>query len=122
MATNIDFEHHFAQLQERGYTILEDVIEPELADGLVKAILDIEGKVPGEIFADVDDKRRKQYGNTLRMRNLLAIHPLFQRAPVHPNVLPLIEKLLDPELLLRAMSTLVVPPGEPAQPIHSDDR
>ena len=33
--------------------------------------------------------------STLRMYNLLAKDPVFQAMPVHPSVLPIVERLLD---------------------------
>ena len=120
----IDVSSHASNVAEQGFTILENVIEPDLVERLINAILANEGKVSGELIADLpaDSPRRKIYGGTLRMRNLLSLDPVFRIPPVHPSVLPLIEASLDPQCLLRAMSTLVVPPGEPAQPLHADDR
>src|SRR5262245_26536811 len=104
------------ELRSRGYTILENAIEPELVATLVAAIRRIERESgaaprgnPAEGFA------------TLRTYNLLAKDPVFQSMPVHPAVLPLVERVLDPGCLLSGMTAIDIGPGERAQPIHPDD-
>lgn len=104
------------EMRSQGYTILEDAIEPELVAALVAAIRRIERESgaaprgnPAEGFA------------TLRTYNLLAKDPVFQQMPVHPAVLPLVERVLDPGCLLSGMTAIDIGPGERAQPIHPDD-
>ena len=58
---------------------------------------------------------------TLRMYNLLAKDPAFQAMPVHPSVLPIVERLLDRGCLLSGMTAIDIGPGEHAQPMHGDD-
>ena len=55
------------------------------------------------------------------MYNLLAKDPAFQAMPVHPNVLPIVERLLDRGCLLSGMTAIDIGPGEHAQPMHGDD-
>jgi ectoine hydroxylase-related dioxygenase (phytanoyl-CoA dioxygenase family) len=112
----IAIDRPLAELRSQGYTILEDAIEPELVAALVGAIRRIERESgaaprgnPAEGFA------------TLRTYNLLAKDPVFQRMPVHPAVLPLVERVLDPGCLLSGMTAIDIGPGERAQPIHPDD-
>jgi ectoine hydroxylase-related dioxygenase (phytanoyl-CoA dioxygenase family) len=59
--------------------------------------------------------------NTVRIYNLLAHGKLYERIPVHPNVLPVIEGVLDRGCLVSSLSSISIGPGEKAQPIHSDD-
>ena len=58
----------------------------------------------------------------MRIYNLLVHGPLYERIPVHPNVLPICERVLDPGLLVSSLSSIAIGPGEPAQPIHADDQ
>ncbi len=58
---------------------------------------------------------------TKRMYNLLAKDPVFQAMPTHPNVLPLVERLLDRGCLLSGMTAIDIGPGEDPQPMHGDD-
>jgi ectoine hydroxylase-related dioxygenase (phytanoyl-CoA dioxygenase family) len=58
----------------------------------------------------------------VRIYNLLVHGPLFERIPVHPNVLPVVERVLDPGCLVSSLSSIAIDPGETAQPIHADDQ
>ena len=40
--------------------------------------------------------------------------------PLHDNVLPVVERVLDKECLLSSFCSLVLGPGQEAQPIHED--
>ena len=58
---------------------------------------------------------------TVRIYNLLVHGKLYERIPVHANVLPVIEGVLDPGCLISTLSSISIGPGETPQPIHSDD-
>jgi ectoine hydroxylase-related dioxygenase (phytanoyl-CoA dioxygenase family) len=58
---------------------------------------------------------------TRRLFNLLARDPLFARVPIHDAVLPVVERVLDPECLLSSLTAIEMHPGETAQPLHADD-
>ena len=58
----------------------------------------------------------------MRIYNLLAHGELFERVPVHPNVLPIVEGVLDPGCLVSSLSSIAIGPGETPQPIHADDQ
>jgi ectoine hydroxylase-related dioxygenase (phytanoyl-CoA dioxygenase family) len=111
-----DIERHTGEIDEQGFTIVEGAIEPALVEGLVETIRRVEGEQgtsprgnPAEGFA------------TLRNYNLLARDPIFQRMPVHANVLPIVERVLDPGCLLSGMTAIDMGPGETPQPLHPDD-
>jgi len=57
----------------------------------------------------------------MRMYNLLAKDPVFQAMPVHPSVLPIVERILDRGCLLSGMTAIDIGPGEHPQPMHGDD-
>jgi ectoine hydroxylase-related dioxygenase (phytanoyl-CoA dioxygenase family) len=58
---------------------------------------------------------------TVRIYNLLVHGTLYEQVPVHENVLPIIEGVLDPGCLISSLSSIAIEPGEKAQPIHADD-
>ena len=58
----------------------------------------------------------------MRVYNLLVHGATFQKIPVHPNVLPVVEGVLDPGLLISSLSSIAIGPDEQAQPIHADDQ
>jgi len=113
-ATNL--EAHIARIEADGYTIVEDAIEPEL----VGALLDTIRRLQRELHVRPRDTAAEGHA-TLRMYNLLAKDPVFQAMPVHPNVLPLAERLLDRGCLLSGMTAIDIGPGEHPQPMHGDD-
>jgi ectoine hydroxylase-related dioxygenase (phytanoyl-CoA dioxygenase family) len=110
-------KHHLARIAEDGYTIVEDAIEPALVDELSGALADL------ETFFAVEPARNPFEGDhTLRIYNLLALGPVWQRVPVHEHVLPIVEGILDPGCLISSLSSITILPGETAQPIHADDQ
>ena len=112
-----DLESHLQRIAEDGYTILPDAIEPGLLDEIDDALVKLEhdlGIVPADnLFEGL---------HTTRVYNLLIHGPTFQKVPVHPNVLPVVEGVLDPGLLISSLSSIAIGPGEHAQPIHADDQ
>src|SRR5262249_55489878 len=53
---------------------------------------------------------------------LLVHGALYEQVPVHPNVLPVVEGVLDRGCLVSSLSSIAIDPGERAQPIHADDQ
>ena len=110
-------EDHLTRIAVDGYTILPDAIEPELVDEIDEALLKLEhdlGTVPADNLFEG--------GRTLRVYNLLVHGATFEKIPVHPNVLPVVEAVLDPGLLISSLSSIAIGPDEQAQPIHADDQ
>ena len=106
-----------ARIAERGYTIVPDAIESALLDQLEADLERLEvdlGIVPAR-----NDFEGSQ---TVRIYNLLAHGKAFERVPVHPNVLPVVEGVLDPGCLISSLSSIAICAGETPQPIHADDQ
>jgi ectoine hydroxylase-related dioxygenase (phytanoyl-CoA dioxygenase family) len=110
-------DDHLASIDDVGYTILEGAIEPELVEELSTELLRLErdlGVVPADnVFEGL---------RTVRIYNLLAHGSIFQRVPAHPEVLPVVEGVLDRGLLISSLSSIAIGPDESAQPIHADDQ
>jgi ectoine hydroxylase-related dioxygenase (phytanoyl-CoA dioxygenase family) len=107
---------HLARIDADGYTVLEDAIEPGLVDELRDTVRRVEKEL------DVQPRETEAEGHsTLRMYNLLAKDAAFAAMPIHPNVLPIVEGLLDRGCLLSGMTSMDIGPGEDAQPLHGDD-
>ena len=113
----MDAREHIAEIAEQGYTIVEGAIEPDLVDGLHDDLLRLErdlGIVPAK--NDFEGER------TVRIYNLLVHGELYERIPVHPNVLPIVEGVLDHGCLVSSLSSISIGPDETPQPIHADDQ
>ena len=106
-----------AKVRTDGWVIIEGAISPELVDAIAEDLHRLErdlGIVPADnLFEGL---------RTTRIYNLLAHGKLYQRVPVHPNVLPVVERVLDEGLLISSLSSIAIGPDESAQPIHSDDQ
>ena len=115
--TDADADRHAAEIDDRGYTIVEDAFDAVFAKEVLDA-LDALVEERGITPADNGFEGRKTY----RVYNLLALGEVFQHIPAAPSVLPVVERVLDRECLLSTLSSIDIRPGEVAQPIHSDDQ
>ena len=108
---------HLKRIEADGYTIVEDAIDLDELDALAAELRGLE-----ELF-DVQPASNSFEGRrTLRIYNLLAYGARFEAIPVHPEVLPVVEGVLDPGCLISSLSSITILPGERAQPIHADDQ
>ena len=117
LATAIDVAKHLAEIEERGYTVLEGVLLPDFADEIGEALARVERETNVRPAKNDFEGR-----DTLRVYNLLVHGKTFERIPVHPAILPVVEGVLDAGCLLSSLSSIRILPGESAQLIHSDDQ
>jgi ectoine hydroxylase-related dioxygenase (phytanoyl-CoA dioxygenase family) len=108
---------HVEEIAERGYTILEGVVDDDQVDDLAAGLAQLEDEL-GAVPADNDFEGSR----TVRIYNLLVHGPRFEAVPVHPAVLPVVEGVLDAGCLVSSLSSIAIGPGETAQPIHADDQ
>ncbi len=108
---------HAERIDRDGYTILEGVIEPELRDALTDDLVRLE-----RFYGVTPSDNGFEGTNTVRIYNLLALGKVYEGVPVHPNVLPVVEGVLDEGCLISSLSSIAIDPGESAQPIHADDQ
>lgn len=112
-----EISEHLARIEEVGYSIIPDAIEDELLDEISERLERLEvdlGIVPAS-----NDFEGSQ---TVRIYNLLVHGKAFERIPVHPNVLPVVEGVLDSGCLISSLSSIAICGGETPQPIHADDQ
>lgn len=114
---DVDFDRHLAEIEDRGYTIVEGAIEP----GFVAEIAGELERLEKELGIG-EGKNRFEGFKTVRVYNLLVHGKTFERVPVHPNVLPLAERVLDPGLLVSSLSSIAIGADEAPQPLHADDQ
>jgi ectoine hydroxylase-related dioxygenase (phytanoyl-CoA dioxygenase family) len=108
---------HRDEIAERGYTIIAGVLAPEEADAVADDLRRLEAEL-----AVVPADNRFEGRHTVRIYNLLAHGPRYEAIPVHPEVLPVVEAVLDPGCLVSSLSSIGIDPGETAQPLHADDQ
>ncbi len=107
---------HLERIERDGYTIVEGAIEPDLTARLRDTLR--------QLFDDLDVRpagNRAEGFATKRLYNLVPRDAVFEELPVHENVLPLVEQLLEPECLLSGTTAMDIGPGEDLQGLHADD-
>jgi ectoine hydroxylase-related dioxygenase (phytanoyl-CoA dioxygenase family) len=108
---------HIGEIAERGWTVIEDAIEPDVVDELARDLDRLERELDVQPADNSFEGRR-----TKRIYNLLARSRAWWQVPIHPVVLPVVEGVLDHGCLVSSLSSINIGPGEDAQPIHSDDQ
>jgi ectoine hydroxylase-related dioxygenase (phytanoyl-CoA dioxygenase family) len=111
-----EIERRAAEIEDRGYTLLEDVIDPQLVRALVETIdrLLVELDIPFGENTFLGHRTR-------RIFNLLPRDPIFAQVPLHPTVLPLVDRVLGGQCLLSSLTAIEMNPGQAPQPFHADD-
>jgi len=110
-------DEHARRVLEDGWTILEDVFSDEFAEAIAGDLLRLERELGTGPADNAFEGRR-----TTRIYNLLVHGPLYERIPVHPGILPVVERVLDGGLLISSLSSIAIGAGESAQPLHADDQ
>lgn len=108
---------HKARIDRDGFTILERVIEPDLLEALSDDLVRLE-----RFYGVTPSDNGFEGTKTVRIYNLLALGKIYEAVPVHANVLPLVEQVLDAGCLVSSLSSISIDAGETAQPIHADDQ
>jgi ectoine hydroxylase-related dioxygenase (phytanoyl-CoA dioxygenase family) len=115
MLTDADIAAHAGKIRDDGYTVIERAADPDLVEALKQALLRTE-REHGFGYAKTSFEGFK----TVRINNLLTYDDAFWQVPLHQHVLPVVERVLDKECLLSSFCSLVLGPGQEAQPIHED--
>ena len=108
---------HVGRIAEQGFSVIEDAVAPDLVDELLETLDRLEREL-----AIVPSDNSFEGRNTARIYNLLVHGDVFARVPVHADVLPVVEGVLDAGCLLSSLSSIAIGAGETAQPIHADDQ
>jgi ectoine hydroxylase-related dioxygenase (phytanoyl-CoA dioxygenase family) len=115
MLDEADIQLHADNIRDHGFTVIERAADPDLVKALKQALERTERE------HDLGYAKTSFEGlKTLRINNLLIYDDIFWQVPLHENVLPIVERMLDQECLLSSFCSLVLGPGQEAQPIHED--
>lgn len=106
---------HVSRIDRDGFTVVEDAFGTALLHELNDALAEIEEEYQIG-YRDTAFEGTK----TVRIYNLLAYGRAFEKIPVSPSVLPVVERVLDNQLQLSSLSAICLGPGQEAQPIHAD--
>lgn len=100
------------QVDEQGYIILENILEPEVVESIRKE---------SEPFLTHEGRTEFEGHKTRRIYSV--IEKTFSCNPIveHPLILACLDRLLAPNYLLSQLQVIDVLPGEIRQPLHHDD-
>jgi ectoine hydroxylase-related dioxygenase (phytanoyl-CoA dioxygenase family) len=111
----IELERYAGEIQEQGYTIVENVLsleEIERARTALARILEAEKDVA---------TRRGWQNDSWRVTYMLPQKdPTFRALPLNPRVLPLMQRILGASCVLSSLNGLTMSPGGKAQQLHLD--
>jgi ectoine hydroxylase-related dioxygenase (phytanoyl-CoA dioxygenase family) len=117
MLDDKQIQTHADKIARDGYAIIPQAIEPAFIDALIADLERLEREL------DVKPAPNRFEGvRTVRIYNLLIYGKLYERIPVHENVLPIVERVLDAGCLVSSLSSIAIGPDEKPQPIHADDQ
>src|SRR5260221_13895365 len=102
-AVNPSIDEHAKRIATDGYTILEGVLAPDLVDSLNDDLMRLE-----RAFDVAPAGNSFEGAQTIRIYNLLAFGALYERGPVHAEVLPVVEAVLDPGCLVSSLSSISI--------------
>jgi ectoine hydroxylase-related dioxygenase (phytanoyl-CoA dioxygenase family) len=116
MLTDTDLDAHAAAIERDGFTILHDLVGPEVRAPIVDAI---DRVMRDDAIAYGANAFLGEH--TRRIFNLLSRDPVFVGVPLQADVLALVERVLDRQCLLSSLTAIEMHPGQAAQPWHADD-
>lgn len=103
------------RLEQDGFAVLTDVLPADLVEDAMDSIEGMNHTWGRSLVQSFHGRR------TVRYFDLLNSDPVWQRLPVHANILPVVHAVLGSDCLLSTYGTASIGPGEPAQAIHADD-
>ena len=114
-----DLDAHAARIARDGYTIVEDAIEPELVDAPRRG-----PRCASSASSTIVPRATNSFEGTTRCASTTCSCTASSTSGSRciPNVLPIVERVLDPGCLVSSLSSIAIGPGESAQPIHADDQ
>ena len=115
--TDDQVAHHVNEINESGFSIMENAIAPDFLDEILNELERLEKVRPG---GDIPPAPFTGFF-TRRWFDLLNDAEVWQRVATHPWVLQVLPGVLADGYLLSTMGTAVVGDGERQQPIHTDD-
>ena len=105
------FSQQVNELKIYGFTVVEDVLTSAAVTAMREFVLEAAGRI------GVESSHR---GTARHLANLVGLDPMFFPVIDHPKVLPLVEAIMGPDVILGSLNARVVRPGEPRQTLHSD--
>lgn len=108
-----DVEHHLAEMQAQGFTVISDLMDADQLSAFRAALAPFLGGHRG--------RNDFEGFKTERVYTLVARAKVFEDLACEPRILSLLGRVLEGGFLLSATHAINLMPGETAQTIHIDD-
>jgi ectoine hydroxylase-related dioxygenase (phytanoyl-CoA dioxygenase family) len=108
-----DADAHAAEIRERGFTILPDIMDAATIQAVRDALAPYMGAHHG--------RNAFEGFSTERIYTLVARGKVFEDLTEDPRILAILDRFLQPGYLLTASQSIQINPGEAAQDLHTDD-
>lgn len=115
--TDKDVGLHVDEIADKGYSIIEDVIDVAFRQDIIDELDRLESVRPG---GDIVPKPSTGIV-TRRWFDVLNDGEVWQRVATHPWIMAVLPRVLGKGFLLSTMGSAVIGPGERAQSLHVDD-
>ena len=111
----MDISTHLKQVEETGYTCLEQPFALAIIDALEEAVL--------RVAQEMDSKpgRNAFHGHeTVRVKGLINRGEVFEQFMIQPTLIAMVEALLGRDVQLGSTQAVIIGPGESPQALHPD--
>jgi ectoine hydroxylase-related dioxygenase (phytanoyl-CoA dioxygenase family) len=105
------FEQKITELRVFGFTVVTDVLSADEVAEMRDFVA---------VTANRIGVLSRHRGTALHLANLINLHPMFFKMIDHERVLPYIEAIMSPDLILGSLNARIIRPGDGKQILHSD--
>ena len=111
-------DHHLAEIEDQGFTIVNDVFSAKRAETIAKRVREIER----ETLRPLASEEREEDSSFFRTAGLLRLDRMFWDIPIDPTVSAIVSGVLGPDYLLSTFTGIDLKPRSgTVQPLHPDD-
>ena len=111
-------DHHLAEIEDQGFTIVNDVFSAKRAETIAKRVREIERAT----LRPLASEEREEDSSFFRTAGLLRLDRMFWDIPIDPTVSAIVSGVLGPDYLLSTFTGIDLKPRSgTVQPLHPDD-
>ena len=111
----MDISTHLKQVEETGYTCLEQPFDPAMIDALEHAVLRVANEMGSKPGKNVFHGHE-----TVRLKGLVNQGEIFEQLMIQPTLIAMVERLLGRDVQLGSTQAVIICPGETPQALHPD--
>ena len=104
-------QQHLFEIDTYGFTLVEKVLNPDEVADIRRVNVRLLERFGEDLVFE---------GRAGHITNLPPLDPIFLPCIDHPRVLPILESVMDKDLILASLNSRVVRPGDRTQRLHAD--